>query len=128
MKYLLPSGSALALLLAFGLIAALTGCAATPSTNDDLTAQRETSVQGEVASIDRSPMSYDGDGLLVLSTRAHGAVTVHIPARSNLCKAQGLALFNTVTVGTRMRATGTATGPADISVCVEPTHGLKLLD
>lgn len=86
---------------------------------------RQVVVEGRVSRIDRAPIAFDGDGLLVLATRAHGEVTVRLAARRNLCQAQGLDLFHTATVGMRIEAAGTATGSADLSVCRESTHYLK---
>lgn len=111
-----------AVLFALG---SLAGCGAT---NTRLLRDGESIVvAGRVSRIDRSPMAWDGDGLLMLATRAHGEVTVHLAARRNLCLAQGLDLFDAATVGMRIEAAGTATGPADLSVCRESSHYLKAM-
>lgn len=73
-------------------------------------------------------MTYDGDGLMVLATDTRGTITVHVPARSNLCKAQGLDVFHRVTVGIRIEAVGIMTGPSDLTVCHEATHLLKVVE
>lgn len=106
--------------------AATVACASTPSTGA-LAAGREAVVTGRVTAVDRDPWAYDGDGLLVLATDTHGTVTVHVPARINLCRAQGLDLFTTATIGQRIVAAGTATGATDLSVCLEPTHHLRVV-
>lgn len=118
--------SRLRALLLVSAVAATVGCASTPTTGA-LTAGREVVVTGRVTAIDRAPLAYDGDGLLVLATDAHGAVTVHVPARINLCRASGLDVFTTATAGQRIEAAGTATGAADLSVCLQPTHHLRVL-
>ena len=107
------------------LLAGMAGCVATPPART-LSDGGQIVVEGRVSHVDRAPWAYDGDGLLVLDTLAHGKVTVHLAARRNLCQAQGLDLFNTATVGMQVQASGTAIGPAAISVCGEATHYLKM--
>ncbi len=108
-------------------LAGIAGCAATsPEVNGPADGQ-EIVVVGRITAIDRTPMTYDADGMMTLQTQAHGAVTVHVPARANLCRAQGLDVFNTATIGMLIEAAGTATGPSDLTVCLEATHRLKVL-
>lgn len=102
----------------------MAGCVSTPTARL-LRDGQQVIVEGRVSRIDRSPMAYDGDGLLVLDTSAHGEITVHLAARRNLCLARGLDLFNTATVGMHLQASGTATGPSDLSVCRDSTHYLQ---
>lgn len=116
------SSLALALLAA----SAISACTASPTLHAP--ASEVLRVSGRVVSVDRAPMAYDGDGVLVLSTDAQGRITVHVPARSNLCKAQGLDVFHRATVGIRIEAVGTLIGPSDIAVCHEVTHRLKVVD
>ncbi|MCY7355142.1 MAG: hypothetical protein LH470_08735 [Lysobacter sp.] len=108
-------------------LSGMVGCA-TNAMPAGLTDGQQVAVAGRVTSIDRAPWSYDGDGLLVLATGSRGTVTVHVPSRANLCRAQGLEVFSTVTVGMRVEAVGAATGPTDMTVCVESTHRLKVLE
>lgn len=85
-------------------------------------------ISGRIVSVDASPMAYDGDGLMVLATDTHGRVTVHVPARSNLCKAQGLDVFHRATAGMRIEAVGAPTDPSNLTVCVEANHRLRITD
>lgn len=93
-----------------------------------LTSDRQVVVEGRVVSIDASPMAYDGDAMVVLDSVSHGPLTVHLPARTNLCRAQGLGLLGELRGGDRLQVEGLATGPADITVCQEPSHRLQRID
>lgn len=106
------------------LAASLTHCsAATP-----LVEGQGVVVEGRVSDIDATAMVRDGDGLISLKSDVHGAVTIHIPARERLCQAQGLALFQALRAGDRIRATGTVTGTRDVMVCVKTTHSLQKIE
>lgn len=113
------SSLALALLAA----SAISACSASPTLHAPATEVLR--VSGRVVSVDRAPMAYDGDGVLVLSTDAQGSVTVRIPARTNFCRAQGLEVFDAAAPGMRIEAIGTSTGPAQLSVCAQPEHRLR---
>lgn len=113
-----------AVLMAFMLAACATpGGAAQP-----LAADGQVIVEGRVVSIDATPMAYDGDALVVLDSVLHGPLTVHLPARTNLCRAQGLDLLGELRVGDRLQVEGLATGPGDITVCQEASHRLRRID
>ena len=112
----------LGMALAMTLAACATGSRVPP-----LALGQETTVEGTIASVDTTPLAYDGDALVAVSDTAHGAVTVHLPARWNLCKAQHVVELSTLAAGDRIRATGTATGPGDITVCEQPSHRLLRL-
>lgn len=85
-------------------------------------------LRGRITSVDTSPWAYDGDGLAQVATEGHGAVTLHVPARTNLCRARGLGLFDQLRPGDRVRATGTVTGNAEVTVCVDPSQRLERAD
>lgn len=110
------------------LLVMLAACAAPGGTMQPLAADRQAVVEGRVVSVDASPMAYDGDALVVLDSVSHGQLTVHLPARTNLCRAQGLGLLGELRAGDRLQVEGLATGPADITVCQEPTHRLQRID
>lgn len=116
------------LALSAGLLAGVAGCASNGGAPQPLAAAHQVVIEGRVASIDLSPMAHDGDALVVVASDAHGAVTVHLPARRHLCKAQGLDLLDTLQPGDRLQAAGEATGPADLRVCAEASHRLRRLD
>lgn len=106
-------------------LAALSACATRPADGSAWAVGAEVTVEGRVVSVDRSPWAWDGDGLLVLATERHGEVVVHVPARTNLCRASGLDVFTTVAPGARIEATGEATTASDLTVCASPSHRLR---
>lgn len=116
-------GLAIAAVLALG----LAGCLATGDTAPMPIDQRVV-VEGRVASVDLSPMAYDGNALVVVDGTRHGAVTVHLPARRNLCKAQGFDLLPELKAGDRVHVEGLATGPAAISVCLDADDTLRRIE
>lgn len=122
----LPTRVAIA--LTAGLLLGLAGCAATGSAARPLAADQRVVVEGQVVSVDTSPMAYDGDALVMVTGTAHGAVTVHLPARRHLCKAQGLELLEELKPGERIRVEGVATGPADIRLCQDAADRLQRID
>lgn len=123
-----PHGASIRLAPPAALLMLLLGCAAPGSALQPLATDRQVVLEGRVASVDTAPMAYDGDALVVLDSAAHGAVTVHIPARTNLCRAQGLELLPELRAGDRLRVEGLATGPGNVTVCQEPTHSLQRID
>lgn len=122
----LPGRHAMA--MAAALLVGMAGCATTDKTGRPLVADQRAVVQGQVASVDLSPMAYDGDALVMVSGTAHGAVTVHLPARRHLCKAQGLDLLEELKPGDRVRVEGLATGPGDIRLCLDATDRLQRIE
>lgn len=114
------------LVLAAGL-ASLAGCVAGGGAGP-LVADQRVVVEGAVAGVDTSPMAYDGNALVRVTTTAHGTVTVHLPARRNLCQAQGFELLEELRPGDRVRVEGLATGPGDISVCQSAADRLQRIE
>lgn len=106
----------------------LSGCAVPGPAVQPMSPQQQVVLEGRVSSVDTSPMAYDGDALLLLESDSRGTVTVHVPARTNLCRAQGLGLLGQLQPGDRLRAEGQASGPRDITVCEHPSHRLQRLD
>lgn len=113
--------------LSCALLAGIAGCAAHGGGIRPLVSDQAAMIEGRLASVDMAPMAYDGDALLVVTTDAHGAVTVHLPARRHLCQAQGLELLEALKPGQRLQVAGTATGPRDIRVCQDASHRLQRL-
>ena len=93
-----------------------------------LLVEQQVALEGTVTSVDLTPMAYDGSALVVLATRAHGSVTLHLPARRHLCRAQGLDLLDGLKPGDGLRVAGTASGPADVVVCAQASHRLQRMD
>jgi hypothetical protein len=106
-------------------LAVAAGCSPGAGPARPLVANQEVVVTGAVVSIDVSPWTYDGDALVVVASAAHGAVSVHLPARWNLCKARQPDALATLQPGDRVVAEGTTTGPADLTVCAETGHRLQ---
>jgi len=84
-------------------------------------------VEGVVARVDRDPWAYDGNAVMDLRTDAGGIVEVQVPARMNLCTAQGLDAFASLAAGARVQVAGEASGPDRITVCTGPTHYLRVV-
>jgi hypothetical protein len=84
-------------------------------------------VEGVVARVDRDPWAYDGSAVMDLRTDAGGTVRVHVPARMNLCRAQGLEAFATLAAGARVQVAGEAAGPDEITVCAGASHYLRVV-
>jgi hypothetical protein len=117
----------LASVLAAALVSSvLAGCRTAPVEAADGSGALRT-VEGAIVRVDRSPMAWDGHGLLVIAT-AQGEVTVNVPARTNLCQATGLDLFASVEAGTRVQAAGSPSGPAAVTVCSGADHYLRQVD
>ena len=109
-------------------VAALTACASTPAAHSSpWTEGNQATVDGTVTTVDTAPWAYDGNARLVMATQARGAVTVSLPARWNLCKAQGIDQAGTLKVGDRVRATGTVDAQGALLVCEQPTHRIERL-
>lgn len=84
-------------------------------------------VEGVVVRVDRDPWAYDGNAVMDLRTDAGGTVEVQVPARMNLCTAQGLDAFPALAAGARVQVAGEATGPDQVTVCSGPTHYLRVV-
>ena len=101
----------------------LAGCATTAAPDD---ADASRTVEGRIASIDTAPWAYDGNAVIVVAT-ASGDVRVQLPARWNLCQAAAVDVQSLHT-GDRVRATGSAGEAGSITVCGDPSHGVRRLD
>ncbi|MDQ3206810.1 MAG: hypothetical protein M3Q40_09990 [Pseudomonadota bacterium] len=77
-----------------------------------------------MTSVDLSPLAWDGDKLLLIDS-GDGQAAVHVPARRTLCRAHGLALFDTVQPGARVQVSGARSAPATITECAQPEHFLR---
>ncbi|WP_345295383.1 hypothetical protein [Luteimonas vadosa] len=102
------------------------GCAHPPSAAG-LTVGSEATVDGTIASVDTQPWSYDGNAEILLDTATHGRVSVHLPARWNLCQAPPIDV-EALSVGRRAQAVGTVTAADVVVVCERPEHRLLLAD
>ena len=83
----------------------------------------EATVSGEVLSVDLEPMTYDGSAVIMLRTEA-GEQRVEIPARTNLCQADGLDIALAAQPGDRLTVTGEQTGGALVP-CADSSHAVR---
>lgn len=102
-------------------LAALSGCATTPK--DRALSGQEVTIEGKVASVNTDPWAYDGNAVVTVSTDA-GTVSVQLPARWNLCRAQPLDDIHGLKPNDRVQVVGTVTSPGEMVVCAQPQHRL----
>lgn len=115
-------------LLAFAAsLIALSACAVAPTRNALVVGQQAT-IEGEVVRVDTDPWAYDGNAVIVVSSADTGTVSVQLPARWNLCKAQPLGDVQSLKPGDRVQAVGTVTAPGEMLVCEQPQHRLRKVE
>jgi hypothetical protein len=110
-------------LAAIAMLLALSACATVPTGNAMVVGQRAT-FEGEVVSVNTDPWAYDGNAMVAVSTVGSGIVSVQLPARWNLCKAQPLGDVQALKPGDRVQVVGTATAPDEVVVCQQPQDRL----
>jgi len=101
--------------------------AATPSAATLVVGQQAT-IEGVVVSVDTAPWAYDGNAVLTVSTASAGTVSVQLPARWNLCKAQAPDDVQALKPRDRVQAIGTVTAPDTLVVCEQPQHALRRVE
>lgn len=106
---------------------ALSACAATP-TRSALVVGQQATIEGEVVRVDTDPWAYDGNAVITVSTTGKATVSVQLPARWNLCKAQPLGDVQALKPGDRVQAVGTVTASGEMVVCEQPQHQLRKVD
>ena len=99
----------------------LAACAAPPDGGTDPGGV----VRGEVVSVDATPLTYDGDALVVVRTDA-GERTVRVPARLNLCEAE-IADLSTLVLGVRVEARGETNTDGDVTPCTSSEHFFRVI-
>ena len=102
------------------LLVALTGCAVEGAAGEEAGSL----LTGTVTSVDRSPMAYDGDAVVVLDVDGE-PVQVRIPARINLCPARDRIELGDVQVGDRVEVLGARGEDNAVRACAEPNHLLR---
>lgn len=85
-------------------------------------------VAGEVTAVDLSPMAYDGNATVDVRTAAGETVRVAVPARTNLCQAQGLGTLGEIAVGDRVEVQGERSAEGVVTPCLEATHYLRVVE
>ena len=111
--------------LILGLLLAACSAPEAPSDASTLGAPDDATVSGEVVSVDLDPLAYDGNAVLILRSEA-GEQRVEIPARTNLCPAEGLGVALNATPGQRLTVTGTRTPDGTVVPCTSPAHAVRL--
>ncbi len=85
-------------------------------------------VDGEVVAVDLSPMAYDGSATLDLRTPTGVAVRAEVPARTNLCQAQGLGVLGEIRVGDRVSVRGERSASGVVTPCTDAAHYLRVVE
>ena len=106
---------------------ALSACATAPAGGALVVGQQAT-IEGGVVSVDTNPWAYDGNAVVTVSTAAAGTVSVQLPARWNLCKAQPLGDVQALKPGDQVQVVGTVTAPGELVVCAQPAHRLRKVE
>lgn len=104
----------------YALLILLTGCASGEASDR----RGEGLLVGTVVSVDRSPMAYDGDAVLLVDVDGE-SVEIRVPARINLCPARERIALGEVQVGDRVEVRGTRDSDGAIRPCEEPNHLLR---
>ena len=89
---------------------------------------QQATIEGEVLSVDTAPWAYDGNAVVTVSTAGAGTVSVQLPARWNLCKAQPPGDVQALKPRDRVQAIGTVTAPDTLVVCEQPQHTLRKVE
>ncbi len=69
-------------------LAVIAGCATTPPATNLLKAGQQATIEGRITAIDLTPWTFDGNAVVQIQSDLNGLVSVQLPARWNLCKAQ----------------------------------------
>lgn len=115
---------ALRLSAAATMLLALAACVTTTHSGAALTAGSQASIEGRITSIDTTPWAYDGNAVVGVATNAHGVVSVHLPARWNLCRAPAVDV-QALAIGDDVHATGSVGSSGELVVCERPEHGFR---
>ncbi len=107
--------------------AAIAGCATTAPATTMLKAGQQASIEGRITAIDLTPWTFDGNAVIQIASDVNGPVSVQLPARWNLCKAQPVNT-NKLAVGRRVRVLGTVGQAGEIGVCERADDQVQLLD
>lgn len=107
-------------LLAVGLAIAASGCASMPG-SAAMQVGRDIAFTGTVASADFAPWAFDGSAVVRVDS-PQGRIAIELPARYNLCKAQGIGGASTLAVGMKVDVNGRVTAPGKVSVCESVSH------
>ncbi|MEM1043802.1 MAG: hypothetical protein AAGI91_14390 [Bacteroidota bacterium] len=85
----------------------------------------DATVSGTVQAIDRTPTAVDSDAVITLRTSA-GDTEVYIPARIDMCEAEGLGLFAGLAEGERIEVRGRSLSRGGVRPCASDDHYLRV--
>lgn len=126
---MIQNNPALRFPLLLAMLLALSACVTTPTQQGGpLVVGQQASLEGEVVNVDTNPWAYDGNAVVTISTIDAGTVSVQLPARWNLCKAQPLGDVQALKPRDRVQVVGTATAPGELVVCAQPEHRLRKVE
>ena len=108
-------------------LAVIASCVTTAPATNVLKAGQQALIEGKITAIDLTPWTFDGNAVIQIKSDFNGLVSVQLPARWNLCKAQ-LVNTNVLAVGRRARVVGTVGQAGEIGVCERAEDRLQLLD
>ena len=126
-----PRAALVVAMLAMSACAAAPRSSAPPATappGPALVIGQQATIEGEVVSVDTAPWAYDGNAVVTVSTARAGTVSVQLPARWNLCKAQAPGDVQALKPRDRVQAIGTVTAPDTLVVCEQPQHVLRRVE
>ena len=110
-------------------LAMLSACATAPApAGGALVVGQQATIEGEVLNVDTAPWAYDGNAVVTVSTTRAGTVSVQLPTRWNLCKAQAPGDVQALKPGERVQAIGTVTAPDTLVVCEQSQHLLRRIE
>ena len=111
---------------------AMSACATAPpptaTAATALVVGQQATIEGDVVSVDTAPWAYDGNAVVTVSTTRAGTVSVQLPARWNLCKAQPPGDVQALKPRDRVQVIGTVTAPDALVVCEQPQHTLRKVE
>jgi hypothetical protein len=108
-------------------LVSLSACATSPD-GGALVVGRQATIEGEIVGVDTKPWAYDGNAVVTVSTASTGTVSVQLPARWNLCKAQAPGDLQALKPHDRVQVVGTVTAPNELVVCAEHEHRLRKME
>lgn len=84
-------------------------------------------VSGDVTSVDLDPWAYDGSARIEVRTDDGATAVVGVPARINLCAAEGLGEAGQLRVGDRVEVRGERAPEGVVTPCTSADHYLRRL-
>ena len=89
---------------------------------------QQASVEGEVISVDLSPMMVDGPAEIEIVSQEHGQVTVLVPPCFPDCSQQAVEQLEVIEPGQRWRAVGEVAEADTLVLYQDGRHSLNLME